>query len=61
MADAQDLIANDACAIVDLLWDGEIKPHDLLDALERRIAAVDPAVNACPHCASSGPAPMRIG
>jgi amidase len=48
MADAQDLIANDACAIVDLLRDGEIKPHDLLDALERRIVAVDPAVNALP-------------
>src|SRR6266516_6019325 len=48
MADAQDLIANDACAIVDLLLNGDIKPHDLLDALERRIAAVDPAVNALP-------------
>jgi amidase len=48
MVDAQGLIANDACAIVDLLREGEIRPHDLLDALEQRIAAVDPAVNALP-------------
>src|SRR5262249_48484476 len=48
MADAQDLIASDAAAIVELLRQGEIQPHDLLDALEQRITAVDQAVNALP-------------
>ena len=43
-----DLYRADACAIVDLLRREEIGPHDLLDALERRIAAVDSAVNALP-------------
>jgi amidase len=38
----------DACTIVDSLRREEVSPHDLLDALERRIAAVDPAVNALP-------------
>jgi hypothetical protein len=48
MADAQDLIANGAAAIVELLREGEIQPYDLLDALEQRIAVVDQAVNALP-------------
>lgn len=48
MADADALIAMDACAVVDRLRRGEVTPHDLLDALERRIAAVDPVVNALP-------------
>jgi len=43
-----DLIRADACTVVDRLRRQEIGPHDLLDALERRIAAVDPVVNALP-------------
>ncbi len=45
---ASDLVSQDACAVVDLLRREAVSPHDLLDALERRIAAVDPAVNALP-------------
>lgn len=45
---AEELIKADACAVVDRLKRGEVTPHDLLDALEARIAAVDPAVNALP-------------
>jgi amidase len=45
---AAELHRADACAIVDLLRREEIRPHDLLDALERRIAAVDGVVNALP-------------
>src|SRR5262249_24534709 len=41
-----DLYRADACTVVDLLRRQEISPHDLLDTLERRIAAVDPAVHA---------------
>jgi amidase len=37
-----------ATDVVRLLRREEIRPHDLLDALESRIAAVDPAVNALP-------------
>jgi amidase len=37
-----------ACAIVERLKGGEITPHDLLDALERRIDEVDGKVNALP-------------
>jgi amidase len=48
MAHQGELIASDACAVVERLRNGEITPHDLLDALERRIAAIDPAVNALP-------------
>ena len=44
----EELIKTDACGVVDLLKRGEVTPHDLLDALEARIAAVDPAVNALP-------------
>jgi amidase len=45
---AEELIKADACALVDRLTRGEVTPHDLLDALEARIAKVDPAVNALP-------------
>jgi amidase len=48
MAHGQELIAQDACALVSLLRQGEITPHDLLDALEKRIAEIEPAVNALP-------------
>src|ERR1041384_398886 len=43
-----DLIRQDAVTIVEGLKRGEVTPHDLLDALEKRIAAVDGAVNALP-------------
>jgi hypothetical protein len=59
MPGVEELIAMDACRIVERLRAGELTPHDLLDALERRIARVEPAVNACPRSASSGPAPRR--
>ena len=42
------LIAESACSIVDMLKAEEVTPLDLLDALEERIAAVDPVVNALP-------------
>ena len=48
MARAQDLFAVNACAVVDLLRNGEVSPHDLLDALEQRISSVDGVVNALP-------------
>src|SRR5947209_7918809 len=48
MSDARELIAETACNLVQRLQAGEISPLDLLDALEARIAAVDPAVNALP-------------
>jgi amidase len=47
-APSQELIGMDACEVVERLRNGEVTPHDLLDALEARIAAVDPAVNALP-------------
>src|SRR4051794_36176291 len=43
-----DLIRQDAVTIVARLKSGEVTPHDLLDALEARIAAVDGPVNALP-------------
>ena len=43
-----DLIVKTASDIVALLQKGEISPLDCLDALERRIAAVNPALNALP-------------
>src|SRR5436309_12764662 len=43
-----DLIRQDAVSIVGRLKSGEVTPHDLLDALEARIAAVDGPVNALP-------------
>jgi amidase len=48
MSSDSDLIRADACTVVDLLQRREISPHELLDAIERRIAAVDPHVNALP-------------
>jgi amidase len=44
----QELIRENACAIVDKLQAGEITPLDLLDALENRIAEIDGKVNALP-------------
>ena len=43
-----ELIRRSACDVVEGLRAGELTPHDLLDALEARIAAVDPKVNALP-------------
>jgi amidase len=43
-----DLIRQDAVSIVARLKSGEVTPHDLLDALEKRIAAVNGPVNALP-------------
>jgi len=43
-----DLIKTDACTLVDELRRGRVTPHDLLDALEARIAEVDRKVNALP-------------
>ena len=48
MASDQELVRATACAIVDKLNAGEVTPLDLLDVLERRIAAVDGKVNALP-------------
>lgn len=45
---ASSLIAQSAATLVDRLKDGDVSPLDLLDALEQRIAEVDPAVNALP-------------
>jgi amidase len=45
---ASELIASSATALVARLRAGEIRPHDCLDALEARIAAVDGKVNALP-------------
>ena len=43
-----DLIRQDAVTIVGRLKCGELTPHDLLDALEKRIVAVNGPVNALP-------------
>jgi amidase len=43
-----DLIEMNACAVVDLLRREQVTPHDLLNALEARIAVVDKRVNALP-------------
>jgi amidase len=45
---SDELIRLDANTIVARLRRGEVTPHDLLDALEARIAKVDGAVNALP-------------
>ena len=42
------LIAKTATELVGLLRTGEVSSHELLDALERRITAVDGAVGALP-------------
>ena len=43
-----ELIRQDAVTLVGRLKGGEVTPHDLLDALEKRIAAVNGPVNALP-------------
>ena len=43
-----ELVKQTACQVVGRLRAGEVTPHDLLDALESRIAAVDGNVNALP-------------
>ena len=48
MPSHSELIKADAVTLVDLLQRGDVTPHDLLDALESRIAAVDGPVNALP-------------
>jgi len=48
MPSHSELIKADAVTLVGLLQQGEVTPHDLLDALEARIAAVDGPVNALP-------------
>jgi amidase len=48
VSDYNELIGLSAVAVVELLQREEITPHDLLDALEKRIAAVDQHVNALP-------------
>jgi amidase len=48
MPASNTLIQQTAVEIVELLKVGAITPHDCLDALEKRIAAVDAAVNALP-------------
>jgi amidase len=44
----QGLVRETACAVVEKLNSGEVTPLDLLDVLEKRIAAVDGKVNALP-------------
>jgi amidase len=48
VASDQELVQATACAIVDKLNSGDVTPLDLLDVLEKRIAAVDGQVNALP-------------
>jgi amidase len=48
MPETNPLIGQTATELVELLRLGAVTPHDCLDALEARIAAVDPAVNALP-------------
>ena len=48
MASSDELIRATACDLVDRLRSGKVTPHDLLDALEKRIAGVDGKVNALP-------------
>ena len=45
---SDELIRSSATSLVLRLAKGELTPLDLLDALEPRIAAVDPLVNALP-------------
>lgn len=46
-----ELIRKSACEIMDGLRAETLDPHQLLDALEERIAAVEPAINALPTLA----------
>jgi amidase len=48
MAVNPELIDTAACSLVERLKREEVSPHDLLDALEARIAEVDSKVNALP-------------
>lgn len=48
MTSGHDLVRASACDIVERLRRGEVTPHDLLDALEARVAEVDGRVNALP-------------
>jgi amidase len=48
MATDNELIRSDACDVVERLRRGDVTPHDALDALESRIAAVDGEINALP-------------
>ncbi|MGF7159414.1 amidase [Rhodoligotrophos appendicifer] len=48
MSDVEELIRSPASGIVARLRAGTLSPHDLLDALEQRVAAVNPAINALP-------------
>ena len=48
MPQHDDLISMTATQVVRLLQTEAIRPHDLLDAVEARIAEVEPAVNALP-------------
>ncbi|HEV3247792.1 MAG TPA: amidase family protein, partial [Beijerinckiaceae bacterium] len=45
---SSELIGETATSLVAKLRRGEVSPHDLLDALEKRIGEVDGAVNALP-------------
>src|ERR1041385_5119515 len=48
MGSSRELINASANQLVERLRKGEITPNDLLDALEARIAEVNPKVNALP-------------
>ncbi|MDH3229862.1 MAG: amidase family protein [Alphaproteobacteria bacterium] len=48
MAADATLIAKSAVEIIALLKRGDVSPLDLIDTLEQRIAAVEPAINALP-------------
>jgi amidase len=48
MSTSRELINATATQLVERLRKGEVTPHDLLDALESRIADVNPKVNALP-------------
>ena len=43
-----DLIRQSACEVVAALAAGDLSPHDTLDAVQARVEAVDPIVNALP-------------
>ena len=48
MAGYDELIGISAVTLVGHLRSGAVTPHDLLDAVEARVASVDPVVNALP-------------
>ena len=43
-----ELCRAEACTVVEWLRRGEVSPHELIEAVEQRIEAVDPHVNALP-------------